>query len=104
MISTGTPLALCSSMRTTATIADTTQSLLRWVFHQGQHDLTCAVHANSRGVYDVCVVRHWKLLSSIVEPFTSAASAFERHAEISMGLRRKGWVVVHAPLRNTTTA
>jgi hypothetical protein len=52
------------------------------------------VNANDAGAFDVCIMPHWNLSSSIVEPCASAASAFGRHAEISQGLRRKGWVVV----------
>ena len=69
-------------------------SLLRWVFGHGTHALTCAVNANGVGAFDVCIMPHWNLSSSIVERCTSAAAAFERHAEISERLRRKGWVVV----------
>ena len=81
------------------------QSLLRWLFHLGHHTLTCAVNANGRGSYDVCLMPHWNLSTSVVEPFHNAAAAFERHAEISLGLRAKGWTVVeHGATRSANAA
>ncbi len=70
------------------------QSLLRWVFHHGQRALTCSVVTNGAGGFDVCVVPHWNLSASIVQRFDHAPAAFALHAEIAIGLRHKGWVVL----------
>ena len=81
------------------------QSLLRWVFHLGRHTLTCTVNANGGGSYDVCLMPHWNVSASIVEPFGKAADAFERHAEIAVGLRAKGWTLVeHGATRRAQAA
>ena len=51
------------------------------------------VAARSTNSFDVCVVPHWDVSSSVIETFNSACSALERHAEISLQLRETGWVV-----------
>ncbi|HVZ24039.1 MAG TPA: hypothetical protein VG871_23355 [Vicinamibacterales bacterium] len=40
------------------------------------------------------MVPHWNPSAAIVQRCGHAAAAFELHAEIAIGLRRKGWVVV----------
>jgi hypothetical protein len=67
--------------------------LLRWNFLRGTNAITCEVAARSTNSYDVCVVPHWDVSSSVIETFDSAWSALERHAEISLQLREAGWVV-----------
>lgn len=77
-----------------STHASEPQSLLRWVFHHEHHTLTCSVTANGAAGFDVCVVPHWNLSAAIVQRCDHAAAAFALHAEIAIGLRRKGWVVM----------
>ena len=73
---------------------------LRWNFLRGTNAITCAVAARSTNSYDVWVVPHWDISSSVIETFDNVCSALERHAEISLQLREAGWVVS----RNTDSA
>jgi hypothetical protein len=79
--------------------------IVRWVFHRGADDLTCAVEASSgRGSYDVCVLPHWNLSEATVEHFDVPASALRRHAEIASRLRQSGWVVQYGASHSTCIA
>ena len=49
--------------------------MLRWVFHRGPDALTCAVEADGRSSYDVCILPHWNLSEATVEHFDAPASA-----------------------------
>jgi hypothetical protein len=66
--------------------------ILRWVFHRGPDALTCAVEADGRSSYDVCILPHWNLSEATIEHFDAPASALRRHAEISSRLRESGWM------------
>jgi len=80
--------------------------LLRWVFQQNRRAMTCAVDvADDGSSFDVSLVPHWNLSDTAIESFKTAASAFARHAEISMKLRQGGWVVAsHVPYATTAAA
>jgi hypothetical protein len=76
-----------------------TAPMLRWVFHRGTDTLTCEIDAARRHHFDVCVIPHWDVAASSIEQFDSAASAFERHAEIARRLREAGWTSVDHVIR-----
>jgi hypothetical protein len=65
--------------------------MLRGVFHRGTAALTCEIDAADRHHFDVCVVPHWDVASSLIEHFDDPISAFERHADIARRLREAGW-------------
>ena len=68
--------------------------VVRWVFRRGNDALTCAVDARRTGSgYDVCVVPHWDVSSTLIEAADSTISALRRHAEIAQALRDAGWSV-----------
>ena len=69
------------------------------MFQRGGHAMTCSVDMVGNGsAYDVCVLPHWDLSASLIARFNDAATAFERHAEISLFLRQSGWTVAqHSP-------
>ena len=54
--------------------------------------LTCEISINGSQSYDVCVVPHWDISSSVVEAYDRPAAALGRHAEIAWYLREAGWV------------
>jgi hypothetical protein len=68
-------------------------SVLRWIFQHGTRALTCEVRVQGGQSFDVCVVPHWNISSSVVEGFDRPASALRRHAEIARSLRNAGWVL-----------
>ena len=67
-------------------------SLLRWTFSKGTRTITCQID-NRPGAekYDVCVVPHWDVASTIVEGSYEPIGAFTRHAEFARRLRAAGW-------------
>jgi hypothetical protein len=68
--------------------------ILRWVFRRGNDVLTCGVDASRTGAgYDICIVPHWDVASTIIEGIDSPVSALRRHAEIACALRDAGWFV-----------
>jgi hypothetical protein len=56
--------------------------------------LTCEISINGSQSYDVCVVPHWDISSSVVEAYDRPAAALGRHAEIAWYLREAGWARV----------
>jgi hypothetical protein len=69
--------------------------IVRWVFRRGNDALTCAVDARRTGSgYDVSVVPHWDVSSTLIEGVDSTISALRRHAEIAHALRDAGWSVI----------
>jgi hypothetical protein len=69
-------------------------ALVRWVFLRGSKVLTCEVRASGERSYDVCVVPHWDVSSSIVEAYDRPMNALTRHAELAHGFRQAGWTQV----------
>jgi hypothetical protein len=67
--------------------------ILRWIFHRGASAITCELDARGNRSYDVCIVPHWDVLSSVVEHFEAPSVALLRHAEIARRLRASGWVL-----------
>ena len=53
--------------------------------------LTCEVRVSGKQPYDVCVVPHWDVSSSVIETFQRPAGALRRHAELASYLRQEGW-------------
>jgi hypothetical protein len=80
--------------------------LLRWIFRRQGKSLTCAVDVRgNENSYDVCVVPHWNVSSSVVEVFDRPIHALQRHAQVSRSLREAGWVLAAhaAPLETGAT-
>jgi hypothetical protein len=68
--------------------------IVRWVFRRGDNALTCGVDVSRTGSgYEICVVPHWDVASTIIEGVDSTLSALRRHAEIAGALRDAGWSV-----------
>ena len=67
--------------------------ILRWIYLRGTRALTCEVRVFGK-TYDVSVVPHWDVSSSVIETFESPASALRRHAEIASSFRQAGWSMV----------
>jgi len=64
--------------------------LLRWNFQRGNQRLTCRVDQRPGDhTFTLMLVPHSGI--GIAETFTSAWSAFQRHAIIASDLRRAGW-------------
>ena len=76
-----------------SSVAEST-GILRWVFLRGAKALTCEVRTCGKETYDVSVVPHWDVSSSVIETFRRPASALQRHAEISREFRQAGWILV----------
>ena len=70
----------------------TPQRLLRWIFRRGTHVLVCRVdqQADDR-TFTLSLAPSANVAAGIAETFTSAWSAFRRHAMIASELRRAGW-------------
>jgi hypothetical protein len=68
--------------------------ILRWIFLRGTKTLTCEVRASGKQAYDVCVVPHWDVSSSVIETFKRPGGALQRHAEIASDFREAGWSLV----------
>jgi hypothetical protein len=65
--------------------------MLRWTFTRNHAALTCELDANPGGGYDVSLVPHWDVSRAAIEPFDTAVTALERHAELAEYLRETGW-------------
>jgi hypothetical protein len=66
--------------------------LLRWTFQKGGKSVSCQLDRNHpASSYDVCVVPHWDVASTVVERTHAPMDAFRRHAEIVTRLRAGGW-------------
>jgi hypothetical protein len=70
------------------------EPVLRWVFQRQAKAVTCEVDVLGNGSYDVYVVPHWDVSSSLVQHFTAPAGALLRHAQIARELRDRGWALV----------
>ena len=78
--------------------------ILRWVFVRGTTALTCEVRVCGKETYDVSVVPHWDISSSVIETYDRPASALRRHAEIAWHFREAGWILVRESSRQTAGA
>jgi hypothetical protein len=72
---------------------DESVPVLRWVFFRGTKVVSCEVRATGTHLFDVCIVPHWDVASSVIEPFDCPGSALQRHAEISSHFRGAGWIL-----------
>ncbi len=64
--------------------------------------LTCEVdmRRNQRS-YEVCVVPHWNVSSSIIETYDTPVGALRRHAQVARSLREAGWALAaHVAVRD----
>jgi hypothetical protein len=68
--------------------------ILRWIFLRGTRVLTCEVRGSGKQAYEVSVVPHWDVSSSMIETFERPASALRRHAEIASYFREAGWSTI----------
>jgi hypothetical protein len=79
--------------------------VLCWIFQRHADAITCELDLGADRSYDVCVVPHWDVSSSLVEHFQGPAGALWRHAEIASRLRERGWVLTdHASHHDVPTA
>ena len=70
------------------------QRLLRWIFRRGNHLLVCRVDQRADDqTYTLSLAPGANVAPGIAETFTSAWSAFRRHAMIASELRRAGWTL-----------
>ena len=70
------------------------QRLLRWIFRRGNHLLVCRVDQRPDDrTYTLSLAPGANVAPGIAETFTSAWSAFRRHAMIASELRRAGWTL-----------
>jgi hypothetical protein len=69
------------------------EPVLRWIFRRERDVLSCGLEVGANRAYDVCVVPHWDVSSSLIEHFDAPADALLRHAEIARRLRERGWVM-----------
>ena len=68
--------------------------LLRWIFQRGNQRLTCRVDQRPGDhAFTLSLVPDSNIAHGIAETFTSAWSAFRRHAIIASELRRAGWTL-----------
>jgi hypothetical protein len=69
-------------------------TLLRWIFERGNQRLTCRVDRRPGDqAFTLSLLPHSDAGVGIAETFTSAWSAFRRHAMIASDLRRAGWTL-----------
>jgi len=70
-----------------------TRRLLRWVFQRGNQIVTCGVDQRpGDNTFTLSLVPN-ATGAGLAETFTSAWSAFQRHAMIASELRRSGWTL-----------
>ena len=68
--------------------------LLRWIFQRGHQQLICRVDQRpGEETFTLSLMPHSIRGAGIAETFTSAWSAFRRHAMIASELRRSGWTL-----------
>jgi hypothetical protein len=68
--------------------------LLRWIFERGHQRLTCCVDQRPGDhAFTLSLVPVSSTGAGLAETFTSAWSAFRRHAMIASELRRSGWTL-----------
>ena len=68
--------------------------LLRWIFQRDNQTLTCQVDRRpGAGSYTLSLIPHSNATAEIAETFSTAWSAFRRHAMIASELRRSGWTL-----------
>ena len=79
-------------MSTTAKARNATP-ILRWTFQRNAATLTCEIDVAADHGFEVCVVPHWDVKSSVIERFDAPMIALERHANIALQLREAGWAV-----------
>jgi hypothetical protein len=68
--------------------------LLRWIFQRGNQRLVCQVDQRPDDqTYTLSLVSPSNVADDIAETFSTAWSAFRRHAMIASELRRAGWTL-----------
>ncbi len=65
--------------------------LVRWQFTKGEDALSCGVHTNKSGAFDVVVSGGRPADRRAVEQYDGASNALMRHAFIASALRESGW-------------
>lgn len=71
--------------------------LLMWRVGAGWYGVALLPAPLGMGSYDVCVVPHWDVSSSVVEPFAHPVAALRRHAEIACNFQQAGFSVSRTP-------
>jgi hypothetical protein len=69
------------------------RALLRWIFERGHQRLTCRVDQQPETGFTLSLLPHSRRAIGVAETFTSAWSAFQRHAMIASELRGAGWTL-----------
>lgn len=72
---------------------DAHEPVLSWVFRRDRQTITCAVDASADGSFELCLIPHWDVSMSVIEPCQSPSKALLRHAEMALQLRDSGWTV-----------
>ena len=80
------------------------EGILRWIFLRGTKTLTCEVRVSGKQPYDVSVVPHWDVSSSVIETFQRPAGALQRHAELAWYFRQEGWSLIRESAPTTGAA
>jgi len=80
------------------------EGVLRWIFLRGTKTLTCEVRVSGKQPYDVCVVPHWDVSSSVIETFRRPVGALRRHAELASYFRQEGWSLIRESAPTTGAA
>jgi hypothetical protein len=75
----------------TTEAANSPVSLVKWIFVRNGQMFTCEVRANREHSYDLCIVPHWDIDATVIEPYSRCAEALQRHAEVAASFRDAGW-------------
>ena len=67
--------------------------MVRWQFRMRNRLLTCGITKAAEGGFSVVTLPHWDVKGGVVEHFSSAPSALQRHALIAERLRSAGWSI-----------
>ena len=73
-------------------------AMLRWDFLCSHEAATCEVRTTGTDSYEVCVVPHWDVSSSMIEPFAHPVAALRRHAEIAWRFQEAGFRMSRGPV------
>lgn len=69
-------------------------SIVKCTFVRRGRVLSCEIMVNGPRSFDVCVIPHWDVSSSVIEACDAIGDALLRHAELTSEFRDAGWVRV----------
>ena len=71
------------------------RQIVRWVFQQGNDLVTCSVDQHADAASDaVSIVCNGRTDAAIVERCDSNLVALQRHADIAVALKDRGWTLL----------